>query len=282
MYEFECIGKNVEKAIEEGLTKLKQKKDNVDIKILDTGGFFKKARVKLIISDELYNSSEDIRKALALSNLEKKIEQPENEEKFTKETIKATIKETTKETNQSKVKQENIVIVQENEKNVSTDLETEIETEQGIKSKQFEECEAFLQGLINIAKIEGFVKGNETESEIFLEIKGKYLSKLVGIKGQGLNAIQVILSVISSKYSRNSKKVRFDIDGYKNKRKLSLENMAKNMALKVLDTKEKVNLQPMPAYERRIVHSIIQEYPKLTSISTGEEPYRVLTIDLKK
>ncbi|MDD3397936.1 MAG: hypothetical protein PHR96_05315, partial [Clostridia bacterium] len=176
----------------------------------------------------------------------------------------------------------NIVIVQENEKNVSTDLETEIETEQGIKSKQFEECEAFLQGLINIAKIEGFVKGNETESEIFLEIKGKYLSKLVGIKGQGLNAIQVILSVISSKYSRNSKKVRFDIDGYKNKRKLSLENMAKNMALKVLDTKEKVNLQPMPAYERRIVHSIIQEYPKLTSISTGEEPYRVLTIDLKK
>lgn len=274
MYEFECIGKNVEKAIEEGLTKLKQKKDNVDIKILDTGGFFKKARVKLIISDELYNSSEDIRKALALSNLEKKIENPEDEEKFTKETVK--------ETNQSKVKQENIVIVQENEKNVSTDLETEVETEQRIKSKQFEECEAFLQGLINIAKIEGFVKGNETESEIFLEIKGKYLSKLVGIKGQGLNAIQVILSVISSKYSRNSKKVRFDIDGYKNKRKLSLENMAKNMALKVLETKEKVNLQPMPAYERRIVHSIIQEYPKLTSISTGEEPYRVLTIDLKK
>jgi len=274
MYEFECIGKNVEKAIEEGLTKLKQKKDNVDIKILDTGGFFKKARVKLIISDELYNSSEDIRKALALSNLEKKIEKPEDEEKFTKETVK--------ETNQSKVKQENIVIVQENEKNVSTDLETEVETEQRIKSKQFEECEAFLQGLINIAKIEGFVKGNETESEIFLEIKGKYLSKLVGIKGQGLNAIQVILSVISSKYSRNSKKVRFDIDGYKNKRKLSLENMAKNMALKVLETKEKVNLQPMPAYERRIVHSIIQEYPKLTSISTGEEPYRVLTIDLKK
>ena len=54
------------------------------------------------------------------------------------------------------------------------------------------------------------------------------------------------------------------------------------MALKVMETNEKICLKPMTAYERRIVHTIIQGYPKLISISTGEEPYRVLTIDMKK
>lgn len=274
MFKYECSGKNVEKAIEEGLTKLNLKKDNVDIKILDTGGFFKKARVKLIVPDELCESSEEIKRVITLSNLEKKTE-AENQKQS------ETLAKEEKASEPIKTSEKNL---QNDEQNCFVDETISSEIKETIveKSKQFEECEAFLKGLINIAKIDASVKGKENDSEIFLEIKGKYLSKLVGIKGQCLNAIQILLSVISSKYSRHNKKVRFDIDGYKNKRQLSLESLAKKMAMKVLETKEKVCLKPMPAYERRIVYTIIQGYPKLISVSTGEEPYRVLTIDIKK
>lgn len=269
MFEFEYSGKNVEKAIEEGLNKLNLDKDSVDIKILDTGGFFKKARVKLIVSDEICNNSEEIKKLLTLSNIEKKINNPEEKQsKINK--LQPEIKEDIKQNKQKIQEKENIKLEDSPEK-------ANIE-----KSNQYNECEKFLQGLIKISKIDAYVNGSENENEIVLEVKGKYLSRLVGIKGQGLNAIQYLLSTISSKHSRNSKRVNFDIDGYKSKRKLSLENLANRMAQKVMETKEKISLKPMPAYERRIVHTIIQEYPKLVSISTGDEPYRVLTIDIKK
>ena len=289
MFEFEFSGKNVQKAIEEGLNKLKLEKDNVDIKILDTGGFFKKARVKLIISEEIYNNSEESKKLFTLTNIEKNVSNDEVKEKNklekeSKPERESKFEKGNKPEKENKLEKENKIInSQQKDKkdfqkdNLISDTKTSSE-----KSQQFGECEKFLQGLLKISKIDGYVNGSENETEINFEIKGKNLSRLVGIKGQGLNAIQYLLSTISSKYFKNSKRVYFDIDGYKNKKKLSLENFANKMALKVMETNEKICLKPMTAYERRIVHTIIQGYPKLISISTGEEPYRVLTIDMKK
>ena len=293
MLEFEFSSKNVEKAIEEGLNKLKLEKDNVDIKILETGGFFKKAKIKLIIPKEICDKSEEVKKLLTLSKIEKKVINNElkekdkfekkNEDNFQQKDKKDFQKDNTKSDASVKL---GVNIKPKLDKDIKLDTDVDIKTENANidykKSEQFDECEKFLQGLLNISKIDAYVNGSENETEINFEIKGKNLARLVGIKGQGLNAIQYLLKTISSKYFGNSKRVYFDIDGYKNKRKLSLENFANKMALKVIETNEKICLRPMTAYERRIVHTIIQGYPNLISASTGVEPYRVLTIDIKK
>lgn len=264
MFEYECSGKNVEKAIEEGLSKLKLDRDNVDIKILDTGGFFKKAKVILKIPEEIYNNSEEIKKIIALTNIEKKVETSQIKEK--ENVVKAFSTNETIKDNQTEEKQE----IQE------INYNKEIQPQ-----NQLEECKKFLEDLCNITKFKVAINGSETEERVFLNLEGKNLSKLVGYKGECLNAIQLILGAISSK-QKGRKKVILDIDGYKQKRKLNLESLANRMAKKVMETKEKVFLQPMPAYERRIIHNVIQGYPKLKSSSSGQEPNRILTIDLKK
>lgn len=301
MFEYECSGKNVEKAISEGLSKLKLERDNVDIKILDTGGFFKKAKVILKIPKEIYNNSEEIKKLITLNNIEKKAENaPRIEEVKEKESLNQVITTLSKNNKTENIKPENIKteIKQETEvksakvindrNNTATQQEISPQTNKTntgnqIESNenQLEECKKFLEDLCNISKFKGTVKGSETEEEVFLNLEGENLSKLVGYKGQCLSAIQLILSAICSKY-KNRKKIILDVDGYKEKRKFSLEGLANRMAKKVLETKEKVFLQPMTAYERRIIHSIIQEYPELKSSSSGQEPYRILTIDIKK
>ena len=122
----------------------------------------------------------------------------------------------------------------------------------------------------------------ENESEIFYEIQGEKVSSLIGFRGDCLNSIQYLISLINSKNNRHSKKVRLDIDGFKDKRKASLEALAERIAKKVLKTRHSSKLEPMTAYERRIIHTVIQNYEELTSYSTGEEPNRYLTIAIKE
>ncbi|MDD3862432.1 MAG: KH domain-containing protein [Clostridia bacterium] len=321
MYEFENSGKNVEKTIEDGLNKLGLSKGTVDVKVLETGGFFKKARVLFFIPDEVYDSSEEVQKQVKLYNLEKravqesqqqaqekelakklrnatKNEKKDKNEKITEEekSEKAAILSTTTEKKNEK-KTENL---KEDKEEINGTLETgnliksQVESEAEIiddaeqgneeqisQSGQFKVCTDFLKGFLKIAKIDANVAGRENPQEIFIDVEGRNLHNLIGFKGQGLNALQLILSALCSK-SRSHKKVRLDIDGYRRKRKVSLEGLANRMAKRVLETQEKVYLQPMSAYERRVVHNIIQKYPELESHSAGEEPHRILTIDKKK
>lgn len=259
--ECEATGKNIEQAITNALFELKALREDVDIKILDQGGFFRKAKVFVKISEDALEKYNKIKK---FAEEEKRKTETKVEDKKENEVAKA---EEVKEEATSSTTQETKVEEKESSKQV---------LDESARGKQF------LEGLLEVLDNDSKVLVEEKEDEIFYEIKGEDAHKLIGYRGDCLNSIQYLISLVNSKNNRHSKKVRLDIDNFKDKRKESLEALAGRMAKKVLKTRHSARLEPMTAYERRIIHTIIQTYPELTSYSTGEEPNRYLTITIKQ
>lgn len=259
--ECEATGKNIEQAITNALFELKALREDVDIKILDQGGFFRKAKVFVKISEDALEKYNKIKK---FAEEEKRKTETKVEDKKENEEAKA---EEVKEEATSSTTQETKVEEKESSKQV---------IDESARGKQF------LEGLLEVLDNDSKVLVEEKEDEIFYEIKGEDAHKLIGYRGDCLNSIQYLISLVNSKNNRHSKKVRLDIDNFKDKRKESLEALAGRMAKKVLKTRHSARLEPMTAYERRIIHTIIQTYPELTSYSTGEEPNRYLTITIKQ
>ena len=117
---------------------------------------------------------------------------------------------------------------------------------------------------------------------IYVNISSDNLGFLIGYRGETLYAFQSILSAIAGKGIDNKVRVILDIQGYKEKRKKTLEDLAQKVASTVIRAKKSVTLEPMQAYERKIIHSKLQENNKVETISIGEEPHRRIVISLKK
>lgn len=117
---------------------------------------------------------------------------------------------------------------------------------------------------------------------IYVEIYGEKTNSLIGYRGEALNALQTIITAISNKNIDEKIRVILDISGYREKRKIVLEELAVKVAKTVEKTKKKVVLEPMSAYERKIIHSKLQDNKKIITESIGEEPNRKVAILLKK
>ena len=120
------------------------------------------------------------------------------------------------------------------------------------------------------------------EYYITVEILGENTNSLIGYRGETLNAIQTLLSSIANKDIEEKIRVILDISGYKDKRKKVLEELADKISKTVVKTGKKVTLEPMPAYERKIIHSRLQNNKKVTTESVGEEPHRKIVVELKR
>ena len=120
------------------------------------------------------------------------------------------------------------------------------------------------------------------EYYITVEILGENTNSLIGYRGETLNALQTLLSSIANKDIEEKVRVVLDISGYKEKRKKVLEELADKISKTVIRTGKRVTLEPMPAYERKIIHSRLQNNNKITTDSVGEEPHRKVVIELKK
>ena len=112
-------------------------------------------------------------------------------------------------------------------------------------------------------------------------INGEDLNYLIGHRGEVLNQLQIILSAIASKELEYKARVILNICGYKEKREKSLEELADKLEKTVIRTKKSITLEPMMAYERKIIHTKLQNSNKVTTTSIGEEPYRKIVISLK-
>lgn len=119
------------------------------------------------------------------------------------------------------------------------------------------------------------------ENYINVSLNGKDLGYLIGYRGETLYALQSILSAIAGKEIQNKVRVILDIQGYKEKREKTLEELAEKVAKTVVRTKKSVKLEPMKAYERKIIHSKLQQHPRVETTSVGEEPYRRIIVSLK-
>jgi spoIIIJ-associated protein len=122
---------------------------------------------------------------------------------------------------------------------------------------------------------------NDTLDIVVNNIEGKDKGILIGKRGNNLDSLQYILSLIVNKGRNNYVRTIVDIDGYRDKREKTLERLALKKADKCRYYKKKIKLEPMNPYERRIIHSALQSEKDIITYSEGEDPYRRVVIDLK-
>ena len=126
------------------------------------------------------------------------------------------------------------------------------------------------------------VKYDEENRNIDIELSGDEMGVLIGKRGQTLDSLQYLVSLVVNKDEDEYIRVKVDTEDYRKRRKDTLENLAKNIAYKVKRTKRPVSLEPMNPYERRIIHSALQNDKYVTTHSEGEEPFRRVVVTLKK
>lgn len=126
------------------------------------------------------------------------------------------------------------------------------------------------------------VEYDEVENSMNIELSGDEMGVLIGKRGQTLDSLQYLVSLVVNKGVENYIRVKVDTENYRQRRKETLENLAKNISYKVKRTKRPVSLEPMNPYERRIIHSSLQNDKYVTTYSEGEEPFRHVVVTLKK
>ena len=150
------------------------------------------------------------------------------------------------------------------------------------KEKAIAELESFLKEFVsklNEEKIEYKVEFKNGNIEV--DINGENTGYLIGYRGETLNSLQVILNNIVSKNVDEKIKVLLNINGYREKREKDLEILASKIAGTVIRTKKSITLEPMSAYERKIIHTKLQSNNKVKTYSIGEEPHRKVVVALK-
>ena len=131
-------------------------------------------------------------------------------------------------------------------------------------------------------EVEILMEKEEDSNVINVELKGDDMGVLIGKRGQTLDSLQYLTNLAVNKNSEEYIKVKIDTEDYRKRRKETLENLAKNIAYKVKRTKRPVSLEPMNPFERRVIHSALQNDKFVTTFSEGEEPYRHVVVALKK
>lgn len=126
------------------------------------------------------------------------------------------------------------------------------------------------------------VKYDEAETALNIDLSGDEMGVLIGKRGQTLDSLQYLVSLVVNKDREDYVRVKIDTENYRQRRKDTLENLAKNISFKVKRTKRAVALEPMNPYERRIIHSALQADKYVTTYSEGNEPYRHVVVALKK
>ena len=159
-----------------------------------------------------------------------------------------------------------------------------------IKAKKKESVEEIAREFLNkvfeamelTVKLDINVEESEKENLVNINIIGDDMGILIGKRGQTLDSLQYLVSLVINKESDKFNRVKLDTENYRERRKATLENLAKNISLKVKRIKKPVALEPMNPYERRIIHSALQNDKFCTTKSEGEEPFRHVVVILKK
>ena len=153
-----------------------------------------------------------------------------------------------------------------------------------VKNSVEDKVKDFLKDVLAAMNIEAVVNINfdKTENNMDIELSGDDMGILIGKRGATLDSLQYLASLVANKESEEYIRVKIDTENYRERRKQTLENLAKNMAFKVKRTKRSVSLEPMNPYERRVIHSALQNDKFVTTHSEGEEPYRHVVVTMKK
>lgn len=271
MLSYEGVGRSIEKAIEDALLNLKAPREDCDIKILEEGGLFKKARVLVSISEDCQEKYQ--------SKKQKVDEAPE-----TLDVKKLFENSVTDIVEQPKVEVvvEEIQVVEEPQKSVEDKHEeSQPKTEESkVEREKIEDikCVEFLRGLCQKMGIEAEIDCFKENDRIVISATGEKVSELIGYRGDCLNGVQYLLNVIEQRRDGEKTKIVLDIENYREKRESTLVALANRMARKVAKTHHQIKLEPMTPNERRIIHTALQNDAYVTTFSKGTEPNRYLII----
>lgn len=196
-----------------------------------------------------------------------------------KETVKEPVKraEVRSEVKASPAKAEKNEFVQRPERVVTPKTEAEIQT----MTKTAEEFLGSVFKSMNM-EVQITMEYNQNDGSLNVDFAGEEMGILIGKRGQTLDSLQYLTSLVVNKGNNEYVRVKLDTENYRRRRKDTLENLARNIAFKVKKTRKAVSLEPMNPYERRIIHSALQSNKFVETFSEGEEPFRHVVVDLKR
>lgn len=237
--QIEATGKSVEIAIQNGLLECGLKREDVEVKVVEEGGLFKKAKVILTWGEKKEEPAEEVVEEVA---------QP--------------VEETTPVED---VQLEEADSIPEKKKRVVDTARLEA------RGKEF---------LLDLAKMideSATVEATAGENEVSFAIKGENLGKLIGFHGENIQALQLLLSGIKTR-GEGAVRLYLDVDGYKANRNQSIIDLANKIAEQAIKIERNIHLDPMNAYDRRIVHTTLQGRDDVTTESTGEGEKRHVVV----
>lgn len=147
-----------------------------------------------------------------------------------------------------------------------------------------DDAREFLENIFKAMKLEVeiIIEKDEESNTLNIDLKGDDMGVLIGKRGQTLDSLQYLTNLAVNRRAENFVKVKIDTEDYRKRRRETLENLARNIAYKVKRTKRPVALEPMNPFERRVIHSTLQNDKFVTTHSEGEEPYRHVVVTLKR
>ncbi len=153
-----------------------------------------------------------------------------------------------------------------------------------IKDSVEDKAKAFMDDVFRAMNLDVVIniQYDEINRTMDIDLNGSEMGVLIGKRGQTLDSLQYLVSLVVNKDVEDYIRVKVDTENYRQRRKETLENLAKNISYKVKRTKHSVSLEPMNPYERRIIHSALQNDKYVTTHSEGEEPFRHVVVALKR
>ncbi len=283
-------GKTVEDALLEAAIQLGTSSDNIEYTVVEEGskGFLGLGGKKAVIEAKEKVTDEDLMKEIF-------DEEEKSSKKETKEYKKESKKENKKENKQEKkeVKQDKKEVKKEETVKADRQESASEKTEKPVQSAKTPKAhadpeeakrraESFLTDVFHAMDLPVKMDITFEDGTLSVDIQGEDMGILIGKRGQTLDSLQYLTSLVVNKGKAAYVRVKLDTEDYRARRKATLENLAKNIAYKVKKTRKPVFLEPMNPYERRIIHAALQNDPYVTTHSEGEEPYRKVVVTLRK
>lgn len=238
--------------------------DKLDFVVVEEGssGFLGIGAKDAVIKARIMDESSDVAEAAA--------ETEKKEEKKDVEEVKPQPKKENKDSSEVK------------ESKHSDDDNRDLSGIDGAKVK--EDAEKFIKDVVKAMNMDVELKSeyDEKEGELSVELSGSDMGVLIGKRGQTLDSLQYLTSLVINKNTSAYIRVKLDTEDYRRRRKETLENLARNIAAKVKRTKRTHSLEPMNPYERRVIHSALQGDKYVYTHSEGEEPYRKVVVKPKR
>ncbi|MBP2033994.1 spoIIIJ-associated protein [Clostridium algifaecis] len=152
-----------------------------------------------------------------------------------------------------------------------------------VKRDYIDEIRTFIRKVLNLMKIKAEVRIKEDNNVVKINLAGSDMGILIGYRGETLDSLQYLLSLIVNKnHDMEYKRVVLDTENYRHKREETLKRLARRVSEKVKRTGKTVKFEPMNPYERRIIHSTLQNDFYVDTYSEGQEPFRRVVVSLKK